>query len=145
MSAVQSEECGMNGVVLIYLAVNAWTDGKRREINLIYTIIFLILTALCRWNRGQVFAWTGMIPGFFLWMLSVGRNKNIGSGDGILCMALGLVTGIEILWNVMLGGFCLAGVWGVIAWIGQRKRTSEIPFVPFLLASYLINCLEVGN
>ena len=135
----------MNSLVLIYLAVNAWTDGKRREINLIYTIAFLLLTVFFRWDQEQIFAWTGWIPGFFLWMLSVGKNNTIGSGDGILCMALGLVTGIEILWNVMLGGFCLAGVWGVIVWIGQKKRTSEIPFAPFLLASYLITCMKVGN
>ena len=135
----------MNSLVLIYLAVNAWTDGKRREIHLIYTIVFLLLCVCIRWNQEQIFAWTGLIPGFFLWLLSIGKNSAIGSGDGILCMALGLVTGIEILWNVMLGGFCLAGVWGVIVWIGQKKRTSEIPFAPFLLASYLITCLEVGN
>ena len=40
----------MNSLVLIYLAVNAWTDGKRREINLIYTIAFLLLAVFFRWN-----------------------------------------------------------------------------------------------
>ena len=104
----------MNSLVLIYLAVNAWTDGKRREIHLSYTVVFLLLAVCIRWNQEQIFAWTGLIPGFFLWLLSVGNNNTVGSGDGILCMALGLVTGIEILWHVMLGGFCLAGAWGVI-------------------------------
>lgn len=131
----------MKIMILIYLAVNAWTDGKRREINLVYTVVFLILAVIFRWGREPIFEWTGLVPGLVLWLLSVGNSRHIGSGDGILCMALGLVTGLEIMWNVMLGGFCLAGTVGIIQWIYKKKMTSELPFVPFLLVSYLTYCL----
>lgn len=126
----------MKAGILLYLAVNSWTDLRRREIDLRYTGVFLLFSVICQWHQGKLWDGWGILPGILLLILSKITRGQIGEGDGIVTMAVGWPIGASAAWNIMAGSFFLAAV----AAIGYRvmgKR--EIPYLPFLTAAYLLN------
>lgn len=123
---------------ITYLGLNAWTDWKKKEIDLRYTIVFVLGTAVFNLWMGTGQNWTGILPGGLLWFLSRRKRESIGNGDGAVVMGLGWAIGLEKIWSVLMGGFLLAGCLGVILLITGRKKTLEIPFIPFLFVSFLL-------
>lgn len=128
----------MNYLIGIYLAINAWTDGKRREIDCRYTLAFILILFVWHWKTGEGFYWLGCLPGICLWGLSRWKKGSIGEGDGILAAALGSAVGPEQIWNILTGGFFLAGCAGVFLRLTKGKRKIQMPFAPFLFLSYLL-------
>lgn len=122
----------------LYLGINAWTDWKRKEIDLRYTVAFCVAASLIFFARRQWPDWSGMIPGVCLWLISFWMGEKIGRGDGILTAALGCGVGLEQVMEVLINGFLLTGATGVILLISGRKGKEKIPFVPFLLCGFLI-------
>lgn len=62
----------------------------------------------------------------------------VGMGDGWLLMALGTVLYPEEFFSTLFMGMICSAVWSGIMMMGFcRKGSTEIPFVPFLLAGYL--------
>lgn len=128
----------MKVIVAVYLVINAWTDWKRKQIDLIYTAAFAIVCLFYKLWWDGVLYWEGMLPGCLLLLLACLKKEHIGIGDGVLVMAFGLVCGISMTWSVLTGGFLLAAAVGVILYIFGKKEIKEIPFVPFFLGSYLL-------
>ena len=61
-----------------------------------------------------------------------------GNGRGWLLMALGTVLYPEEFFSTLFMGMICSAVWSGIMMMGFcRKGSTEIPFVPFLLAGYL--------
>jgi leader peptidase (prepilin peptidase)/N-methyltransferase len=81
----------------------------------------------------------GMAVGGILYLVSLLSNERIGKGDAFLLTTTGIYLGfwdnIAILWM----GSLLAGIIGIVLYIiFQKKPSYRIPFVPFLLAAYLL-------
>ena len=72
-----------------YLLVNSWTDWRRKEVDSVWTVAVVILTALIYVGTGQKLCWSGLLPGIFLWLASLWKPGQIGSGDGIVLMGIG--------------------------------------------------------
>ena len=126
----------MKYMTAIYLMINTWTDCKSKEIDIRYTLFFVILICALKIYGRETMYWSGMIPGMILFIVSVWKKSSLGSGDGIVVSALGWALGIEKVWSILVNGFLFAGVVGVFMWF--RKKETEIPFVTFLMAGYIL-------
>lgn len=60
---------------MMYLGINAWTDGRRKEIDLRYTVVFVLIIAVIRMWTGTPQNWKGLLPGSFLWVMSQWKKK----------------------------------------------------------------------
>ena len=135
----------MNGVkeicVLGFLGINSWIDIRKKQVSLLLIIIFAVCgtvwTIYSRRNVPEVLMCVG--TGFLFVLISILTEGAVGMGDGWLLMALGTgaVPG-RIFFNIFLWELICSAVWSGIIMMGFcRKGSTEIPFVPFLLAGYL--------
>ena len=69
-----------------YLMVNSWTDWRRKEVDIVWTVAVFVLTAFIYVGTDQKLCWSGLLPGICLWLASLWRSDQIGSGDGIVLM-----------------------------------------------------------
>lgn len=66
-------------------------------------------------------------------------SREIGMGDGILLVILGLMLGLRKLIGVLFLALLLCALTaGVLCLMGRAGRRSRLPFVPFLLLGFLI-------
>ena len=77
-----------------YLMVNSWTDWRRKEVDIVWTVAVFVLTAFIYVGTDQKLCWSGLLPGICLWLASLWRSDQIGSGDGIVLMGIGWIQGI---------------------------------------------------
>ena len=66
------------------------------------------------------------------------RSDQIGSGDGIVLMGIGWIQGIQQACVIFQTAILLAAAVGVCMLALGMGRKKELPFVPFLLAGYLV-------
>ena len=121
-----------------YLLVNSWTDWRRKEVDIVWTVAVVILTALIYVGTGQKLCWSGLRPGIFRWLASLWKPRQIGSGDGIVLMGIGWIQGIQQVCMIFQTAILLAAAVGVCMLALGMGRKKELPFVPFLLAGYLV-------
>lgn len=76
-----------------YLMVNSWTDWRRKEVDIVWTVAVFVLTAFIYVGTDQKLCWSGLLPGICLWLASLWRSDQIGSGDGIVLMGIGWIQG----------------------------------------------------
>ena len=65
-------------------------------------------------------------------------SDQIGSGDGIVLMGIGWIQGIQQACVIFQTAILLAAAVGVCMLALGMGRKKELPFVPFLLAGYLV-------
>lgn len=128
----------MKLLILCYLGMNSWTDWRQKEIDLRTTVVFFLLITGIHWWKRLPLNWLGLLPGLCLWILAWYKKEKIGSGDGIVVMSLGWAMGIRQVWKILAGGFLLAGIAGVVLSVNGERQSTEIPFVPFILISFLM-------
>ena len=128
----------MNCILVSYLLVNAWTDWRRKEIDIIYTVLFVFAGVIYKHLMAGSYYWSGMIPGMILLLISFVWKQHVGTGDGIVVAAFGWMGGLAQVCDVLVGGFILAAAMGIIVCIFKKRRNIELPFVPFFLGSYLL-------
>lgn len=129
----------MAGVIL-FLGWNSWKDIRKREISLVITGVFGflgIMTALYNRSVTVTYFVPLLIGGCFLGVSAVSGNQ-IGAGDGLLLIALGTVLEMEeyfrTLCLALFGcGTCALILLGIL----KKRKTTELPFVPFVLLGYL--------
>lgn len=121
-------------VSLLFLAGLSAGDVREKKIPIYKVVFFAISAIFCRMITGQ-FSWNevrwGIFPGCVLLVLALLTKENIGYGDGITVLTLGLWTGGWFTLAVVCIGIMLSGVWGMVCIF--RKKTEPIPFIPFLL------------
>lgn len=128
----------MTIILLIYLMINAWTDWKRKEIDVLYTILFVVISIVYKQIMHEAYYWNGMIPGLLLVIMSIVWRQHIGLGDGVIVLFVGWMSGLTFVCSVLMGGFLLAAGLGFLCCMKERRMNVELPFVPFFLGSYLV-------
>ena len=79
------------------------------------------------------------LPFLLIWIVS--RGRALGFGDVILYMAVGAFFGIEQGLAVLLISIWLGAIAGVVIYFLRKKQgnhSTAIPFVPFIVAAFLI-------
>lgn len=84
----------------------------------------------------------GMGIGGFLLLASWISRQGIGAGDGIVVLICGIYLGFQKNCLLLICALLLSSLFSIILWIGKKvNRKQKIPFIPFLLLSYIGNLL----
>ena len=127
--------------LVVFLIVASLEDIKTREISMKLMIIAAIVGLILELLDGSFDIKDilgGVLIGFVLYIAAVLSKEKIGKGDGVIVMGTGIYTGfmqnLELLWIAAVISL-IVGV--VITLIRKKPGSLEMPFVPFLLSSYL--------
>lgn len=128
-------------MVLGLLGLCTWEDLKRKELTLIYILLFGICGVCLHLFYPECSIYSmlwGMLPGAAMMIVSCMTHGKAGMGDGILLVVTGVYLGGMGNLKLLFTGLVLAALWSL--WLlvsGKKKRKDRIAFVPFLLLSYL--------
>ena len=128
--------------VLIVLIIEAVTDFKKKEVNIIFPILLAAAAVVMLFfskDISLINAIIGIAEGLLLILISVLTKGQIGMGDGILLAACGLMLGGRD--NLIMFFFaCLSSavVSALIMIIKKADKKTKIPFVPFMIPGFLI-------
>ena len=131
--------------VLIVLIIEAVTDFKKKEVNIIFPILLAAAAVVMLFfskDISLINAIIGIAEGLLLILISVLTKGQIGMGDGILLAACGLMLGGRD--NLIMFFFaCLSSavVSALIMIIKKADKKTKIPFVPFMIPGFLIMVL----
>ena len=131
----------MNQILMAFLLIPmALKDIKIRQIHAGWMLgigsVGMLWNLICNgWG------WYEIISGICIGMVLIGVSRvtdSIGLGDGILFLAVGLISGWEQCITLLMGGLCLLLPVGIFLWLVKHKsKNYEIPFVPFVLAAWI--------
>lgn len=131
-------------ILLMYLAVEAGCDWKRKEVSTKRWILMMMILPIASFFMPDYhYSLTGMAPGIGLILLSIVTRGAVGLGDGMVLMVCGCILDIEAGTALFMTALLLTmpiALWKLI--IQKKERSEELAFVPFLLAAYLIVLLN---
>lgn len=131
-------------VFLGVLSIAAWQDKKELSISrtfLIWSGIFAVLGRILTADRAiSLLEWgLSLLPGIIFIGLGWLSKWQIGIGDGVIILIMGLWLGIrETVAVLLMGMFLCSIVCGGLLLVRKVGRKTKVPFVPFLWAAYLI-------
>lgn len=124
------------------LSIMSIEDIKKREVRSLWFILMgavglLILIAME--EVGTMDTLFRFVPGVICLLLAWMTRQQIGYGDALLILVLGLYLQTVVLLNVCLVTLMLAGMVSLLLLTCARKsKTFELPLVPFVLAGYVL-------
>ena len=124
--------------VAALLAGNCLQDIRKREILLLPTLLTGIAGIHFHFSEGRISSIAlSLLPGILLLLCSLVTRGAIGGGDAVLTAAVGAWTGFsEITVTVLLALALVPVAAGLFRAVGKRRK--ELPFVPFILAGWLL-------
>lgn len=129
-------------VSIIFLAINCATDIKSKKISLILSVVFGVFGVIMNITVGSQSGYSvclGTLLGIFLILLSKITKEAIGMGDGLVVSVLGIFNGGTRSLSTLLYAFMVSSVISILLLsIKKVSRKEKLPFIPCLLAGYLI-------
>ena len=129
----------------IILTIGSVYDYKKRVIPgwlvwgsvVVGSILFVL--ELGEGNIGCSGVFFRMFPGSVFLLLALSTREQIGNGDGLLLLAMGgLLDERKIICICLIGLWLTFPVSFLLIFLGRGSRKTRLPFVPFLLAGYLV-------
>lgn len=124
---------------LLYLGVE---DIRRRELASLQILIMGALGLALSFFCG---AWKGpgmllsYLPGIVFLLIAHVCRECIGYGDGLVILCLGAYLSLGQILELCMVALTLAGLVALgLILVAHKGRRAALPFVPFLLAGYLI-------
>lgn len=132
----------LSGVPLLYLLLSALIDVRKREIPVALPAIAFAVGVLLQLFFGEVKLYEllpGCIPGCALILLSFATRQAVGLGDGLTFLALGVYLSLpETLLLLLIALTAAAAFGGILIAMKKKKKKEELPFLPFVLAGYVV-------
>lgn len=127
--------------VLSFLGINSYFDIRKGEISLRVAAAYMILGVFYLFlhrQRMPLFL-AGVLPGLLLLCIGKVSGGALGLGDGLIVLVAGLYMGIWKTLEFITVAVLLAAVWAGILMFGKKRGgKASFPFVPFLLAAYVV-------
>ena len=124
------------------LGLAAWQDVRNRKVSVRLLGGAAIAGLLCFGCFRQITAadmLLGSAIGAVLLLLGFVTGEKIGYGDGVLVLVCGIFLGFAENLQLLCAALVLVEAVGLFLIIVKRKgRRHRIPFIPFLLAGYLL-------
>lgn len=131
--------------VLIVLVIEAITDFKKKEVNIVFPVFLAAAATVMLFftkDISLINSIIGIAEGVLLILISLLTKGEIGMGDGILLAACGLMLGgKDNLIMFFFACFSSAIVSALIMLIKKADKKTKIPFVPFMIPGFLIMVL----
>lgn len=130
--------------ILLLLLYPAAADLKKREFYFLpvlagAAVLFLAFWKISGRTPETAALLTGTLPGAAMFLLRLFSKKGIGSGDVLVLFLLGFLAGFEKTFITMFCAFLLtAGAGCILLLLHKAGRRTQLPFIPFLLAAFLI-------
>jgi leader peptidase (prepilin peptidase)/N-methyltransferase len=131
----------MSGAMGLWLFLCSIQDIKSKKIH-IYLIglgfvaclsISFVFHDAVFWERA-----VGAIPGLFMLALNPITRGQIGIGDGLIVLILGVCLGFGLTASILLLGLFASAFFSAILLIVKKAgRKKTIPFIPFLFLGFL--------
>lgn len=125
--------------VLAMLGICSVEDIKSRRISILQLACFAAEGILCWifvWKQPLAELFMGVFPGTAVLALAFLSRGNIGTGDGLLLMVLGIfLKPAETLKVLICSVFLSAGYALFLYLVKKKDKHYEIPFVPFVFIS----------
>lgn len=133
------------GIIAIFILLCSISDLKQRKIYMeivIFFFPFLLLYGML-WGKATVYEWIEDIAlGAVLLLLGILWRNQIGLGDGVFLLMLGMVWNIRFLmWSTIIASAALGVFGGIMILMGKADKRCKLPFVPFMAVSVLGNLL----
>ncbi len=129
----------MNILIILYMTTATIYDICLKKIPLwLMTIFTTISIAIFLFSTEHSFNIFSLIPGIFMILLSILSRQALGMGDSIFILTLGLLLSISELICTILFSLFLASFFAIFLFIKRRNTKQSIPFVPFILISFLL-------
>ena len=131
-------------VFLGILSIAAWQDKKTLSVSRKFLLLSGMLAILGRIliDNKQIYLleWgVSILPGIFLLGFGWISHWQIGIGDGVIVLIMGLWLGIWETLVILLFGMFLCSVYcGGLLLLRKAGRKTEVPFIPFLWVACLI-------
>lgn len=129
-------------VLLVLLIICAVEDWKRKEVNVVYILLFGIVGVILHllYPNCSVYSMLfGLLLGIGIVGISILSRGSIGMGDGILLVVTGVYLGGYGNLELFLTGMLFVGIWSLgLLVLKKKKRKERIAFIPFLLAAYAV-------
>ena len=126
--------------LIIILGVICVFDIKRKKIPVYMLIILAAAGIISNFTVGEfdiekrIIA---MLPGMILLIVSMITKQQIGYGDGMIILIMGLYIDIDDILSIVLSSFLLSSIAAIILMtIFKKKKNFEMAFSPFLLIGY---------
>lgn len=128
--------------VFVFLLLCAYFDMKEKKIPCYLFFAFGIIGVLFLFisqEKEVLPALQGAIVGIGVLFLAKVTEEGIGYGDGIILLITGMYLGLRQNVLLFLMAIILSSVFALLFWLVKRvDRKTELPFVPFLAAAFLI-------
>lgn len=126
--------------LIIILGVICVFDIKRKKIPVYMLIILAAVGIISNFTVGEfdiekrIIA---MLPGMILLIVSMITKQQIGYGDGMIILIMGLYIDIDDILSIVLSSFLLSSIAAIILMtVFKKKKNFEMAFSPFLLIGY---------
>lgn len=136
-------------IVLFMLTSCSREDILHRRICVQGLMYFAIAGVFCQFIlKRQLFPELlfGIVPGLAILIFSVLSRGSIGQGDGMLLMVVGICLGAAATMRMIVYAVFSAAICALFLYFVKKKgRNYEMPFVPFLLAAFLLDMVLEGG
>lgn len=126
---------------LLFLGIGSFFDMKERELPVLFLQVFAGLGILFNglWKYQNLWEVVlGSLFGTAFLVIGVLTKEQIGYGDGIGLVILGILEGFKGMLPIVTGAFLLSGIYGLWSLLGVKKSgDTAIPFFPFLLLTFM--------
>ena len=127
------------------LAITAYVDWKEQEVPLSGLLLAgaggLLLQSACR-DMEIADIVSGAAVGVLALILARVTGEAIGAGDGAILVVSGIVLGFWRALGLLMTALLISGAVALFLLVIKRKgRKYRLPFIPFLLAAYLLQLI----
>ena len=128
--------------LLCLYGLTSYEDIKTRQVRireiLIFGVIGILFNLICK-PHAAISVIGGVMVGIVLYIFSILSHEKIGKGDGLIVIVTGLYLGFMGTLSLLWLSSVLAALAGAV-FIKRHgaKLDMELPFIPFLLAGYIL-------
>lgn len=139
------ESIGMLGM----LGVMSLEDIKRKRVGMVLPLVMAMAGIVFHmvWQKQSIYdIFGGFLIGAAMLLISHVSSGAVGSGDAVLFMVTGIYLGFFINMALLFISLVLAAFFGLFGIIrGRFTRKSRLPFLPFVLAGYVVILIVTGG
>ena len=132
----------LSTALLGMLAWAAWKDIRSKKLPVIFLIIGACTGIVLQIIIGEASVWDillSCIPGAIAYAVAFFTKQALGYGDAALIIISGIFLGLNTNVMLILIALALSAIAAAVLLILKRKkRKDEMPFVPFMLCSYIV-------